>query len=141
MVSRTIIRGATYQAFRGLDERPVHAVHLVIKSACVTEIMTGAVPSPERRRYRPAVDALATLAELEVHRSVCNRYFHDRLSSAFSFLFTAEGRSSVSRRESANFSDFPLASSRDVGFIFRLRDSRINRNGRESEVVFVLAVN
>lgn len=35
--------------------------------------MASAVPSPERRRYRPAIHALATLAELKVHRGVIRR--------------------------------------------------------------------
>ena len=60
----------TYQPFRGLYQGSVHSVHLVIESARVAQIMPGAVSPPKRRRYSPAVDALATLAKLKVHRRV-----------------------------------------------------------------------
>lgn len=37
----------TYEALRGLDEGSIHAVHLMIETARVAEIVSGAVPSPQ----------------------------------------------------------------------------------------------
>lgn len=57
----------THQSLAGLDQRPIHAVHLVIQSASVAQIVPGAVAPPQRRRDRSAVDTFASLAELKVH--------------------------------------------------------------------------
>ena len=43
-----------------LDQRPVGAVHLVIETTGVTEIVTVAVTSPQRGGGGAAVDTLAT---------------------------------------------------------------------------------
>lgn len=50
----------TYQPALGLDQRSVLTVHLVVEATSVAEVMTGAVPSPQRRRRRSTVDALTT---------------------------------------------------------------------------------
>ena len=42
----------------GLDERPVGPVHLVVEAAGVAEVVSVAVPPPQRGRVRAAVDAL-----------------------------------------------------------------------------------
>jgi hypothetical protein len=49
----------TNQAPGRLDKRSVDAVHLVVESARVAEIVPGAVPPPQRRRDGSAVDALS----------------------------------------------------------------------------------
>ena len=51
----------TYQPPLGLDERPVLAVHLVIESAGVTQIVARTVPPPQGGRRGPAVHALSSL--------------------------------------------------------------------------------
>lgn len=51
----------TYQASFRLDEGSILAVHLVVKSAGVAEVVSGAVSSPQRRRCRSAIHTLATL--------------------------------------------------------------------------------
>lgn len=48
------------QAALRLDQRPVLAVHLVVQSARVAQVVTGPVPTPQRRRRRPTVDTLAS---------------------------------------------------------------------------------
>ena len=49
----------TYNASFGFDERSVRSVHLVVEAARVAQVVAVAVPAPERRRRRSAVDALA----------------------------------------------------------------------------------
>lgn len=51
----------THQSPLGLDEGPVLAVHLVVQSAGVTEIVSCAVPPPQRGGSSAAVHALTTL--------------------------------------------------------------------------------
>lgn len=53
----------THQSSLGLYEGPILSVHLVVETAGVAEVVSGAVPSPQRRRRGPAVDALAALCE------------------------------------------------------------------------------
>ena len=55
----------THHALFGFDERPVLAVHLVVESAGVAEVVSVAVPAPQRRRGGAAVDALAALCDGE----------------------------------------------------------------------------
>ena len=50
-----------YQSLLGLDQGPVGAVHLVVETTGVTEIVTVAVTSPQRGRGGATVDTLATL--------------------------------------------------------------------------------
>ena len=57
-----IVTNQADEAFARLNKRSVHAVHLVVKSARVAQVVAGAVPAPQRSRNRPAVDALTTLA-------------------------------------------------------------------------------
>ena len=45
----------------GFDEWSVDAVHLVVEAACVTEVVAGPVPPPQRRGDGATVDALAPL--------------------------------------------------------------------------------
>lgn len=56
----------TYQSSLGLDKRPPGAIHFVIQATCIAQIVACAVASPERRRYRAAIDALAALGEVRV---------------------------------------------------------------------------
>ena len=72
------IRAGTYQASFRLDERSILPVHFVVESAGVAEVVPGAVPPPERRRCRAAVDALAALCGGEAQR----RSLVDELASA-----------------------------------------------------------
>ena len=51
----------THQSPFGFDERSVLAVHLVVETAGIAEVVAGAVSPPQRRRRGAAVDALATL--------------------------------------------------------------------------------
>lgn len=57
----------SYQAFLRFDERPVDAVHLVVKAAGVAQVVSGAVPAPQRRGHGAAVDALSALSRHVVH--------------------------------------------------------------------------
>lgn len=57
-------RSLPYQAAWLLNQRPIHPVHLVIETACVAEVMPGAVSSPQRRGNRAAIHALAALREV-----------------------------------------------------------------------------
>jgi hypothetical protein len=60
------IRLRTYVAPRLLDQRPIHAVHLVVEAASVAQVVAGAVAAPQRRRHGAAVDALASVRERQV---------------------------------------------------------------------------
>jgi hypothetical protein len=53
-------RRHAYQASGLPDEWPVHAVHLVVESAGIAQVVSRTVPSPQRCRDRSAVDALTT---------------------------------------------------------------------------------
>ena len=50
-----------YQSPLGLDERPVLSVHFIIETTGIAEIVTIAVPPPQRCRGRPAVHTLSSL--------------------------------------------------------------------------------
>ena len=50
----------SYQSSLGFDERSILSVDLVIETARVAQILSGAVTSPERRRRCAAVDTLTT---------------------------------------------------------------------------------
>ena len=50
-----------YQSPLGLDERPVLSVHFIIETTGIAEIVTIAVPPPQRSRGRPAVHTLSSL--------------------------------------------------------------------------------
>lgn len=52
----------TYQPPR-LLQRPVHAVHLIVETARVAEVVAGTVAAPQRGVDRTTVDALASLRE------------------------------------------------------------------------------
>lgn len=58
----------SYQALLWLDEWPVDAVHLVVEAAGVAQVVSGAVPAPQRRGHGAAVDALPALGGHVVHR-------------------------------------------------------------------------
>ena len=53
----------THQSPLGFDERPVLAIHLVVEATSVAEIVTIAVPSPQRGGGRATVHTLATLCK------------------------------------------------------------------------------
>ena len=36
----------THQSLAGLYQRPIHAVHLVVETARITQVMAGAIPAP-----------------------------------------------------------------------------------------------
>lgn len=55
------VRLGSHQPLLRFDQRPVDAVHLVIKAAGVAQVMSGSVSAPQRRRHGPAVHALAAL--------------------------------------------------------------------------------
>lgn len=44
------------------DEGPVGAVHLVVKATGVAQVVSRAVPAPQRRGHRAAVHTLTALA-------------------------------------------------------------------------------
>lgn len=66
----------THHAFGRLDQRSIHAVHLVVQSARVAQVVAGAVAPPQRRRNGAAVDALSALAELQIDGAVCECIAH-----------------------------------------------------------------
>lgn len=45
----------------------------MVQSAGVAQIVSGSIPSPQRSRYGTAIDALASLAKLEVHSALVGR--------------------------------------------------------------------
>jgi len=51
----------THQSTFGLDERPVLAVHLVVQSAGVAQVVAGAVSPPQRGGGGTAVHAFTSL--------------------------------------------------------------------------------
>lgn len=53
-----------YQSTRLLDEWPIHAVHLVVETAGIAQVMAGAVATPQRRVDRTAIYALAPFGEV-----------------------------------------------------------------------------
>ena len=53
----------THQAALGLHQGPVGSVHLVVEATSVAEIVTIAVPSPQRSGGRATVHTLATLCK------------------------------------------------------------------------------
>lgn len=55
----------THQSSFWLDQRPVLSVHLVVKAACIAEVVSCAVPSPERSAGSSTVDALPTLCQIQ----------------------------------------------------------------------------
>ena len=61
-VSQSIVP-CPHQSPLGFDERPVLAVHLVVEATSVAEIVTIAVPSPQRSGGRATVHTLATLCK------------------------------------------------------------------------------
>lgn len=69
----------TYQASFRLDEGSILAVHLVVKSASVAEVMPSAISSPKGRRCRSTVDTLATLywncIEDKAIRSISHQFY------------------------------------------------------------------
>ena len=50
-----------YQSSLGLDKRPVLSVHFIIETTGIAEIVTIAVPPPQRCRGRPAVHTFSPL--------------------------------------------------------------------------------
>ena len=50
-----------YQSPLGLDKRPVLSVHFIIETTGIAEIVTIAVPPPQRCRGRPAVHTFSSL--------------------------------------------------------------------------------
>jgi hypothetical protein len=59
----------TYHALLWLDEGPAEAIHLAVETACIAQVMTGAVSSPQWRLDGAAVHALAALRQ--VLQQVC----------------------------------------------------------------------
>ena len=70
-----------YQSSLGFDERPVLAVDLVVKSARVAQVLSGAVASPQRRRRRTAVDTLTTFCNTTRLRSLSASYVRQHLNN------------------------------------------------------------
>lgn len=54
-------RGEAHQSPFGLDEGPVLAIHLVVKSAGVAQVVARPVPPPQRGGGGTAVHALTAL--------------------------------------------------------------------------------
>lgn len=53
-----------YQAPWLLDQWPIHSVHLVVEAAGIAQVMSSSVPSPQRSRYRSAINALTALRKV-----------------------------------------------------------------------------
>lgn len=58
------IKVSTYQTSLRLDEWSPGAIHLMVQTAGIAEIVASAVPTPERCAYGPTIDALSALAEM-----------------------------------------------------------------------------
>ena len=57
-----VVYNITYESsFVGLDERTVVAVHLVVETACVAQVVAICVAAPQRCVRRSTVDALASI--------------------------------------------------------------------------------
>lgn len=63
----------TYKSFARFNQRPIHAIHLMIQSARITQIMAGAVATPQRRWNRPTINTFASLAKCKIHGTVIRR--------------------------------------------------------------------
>jgi len=57
----------TYEASFRFDERSTLAVHLLIETARVAQVLTGAVTSPQRSGRSAAVDTLPTYVHYNRH--------------------------------------------------------------------------
>ncbi len=63
----------SYQSFAGLDQRSIHAIHFVVESTSIAQIMAGSIATPQWGRYSSTIDTFSALTELEVHWiSSCN---------------------------------------------------------------------
>lgn len=58
----------SHQSFLRFDEWPVDAVHLVVEAAGVAQVVSGAVPAPQRRGHGATVDALSAFSGHVVHQ-------------------------------------------------------------------------
>lgn len=58
---------STDQSFGRFYQGSVHAVHFMVETARVAQVVTGSVSAPQRRGYGTAVDAFSPFAELELH--------------------------------------------------------------------------
>lgn len=56
-----------HQSFARFNQRSIHAVHLVIKSTSIAQVVAGSVASPQWSANRTAIHALPTFTELKVH--------------------------------------------------------------------------
>lgn len=54
----------THQPSLRFDERSVDAIHLVVQSAGIAQIVASPIPPPEGGRHRPAVHTLSTLSKV-----------------------------------------------------------------------------
>lgn len=55
---------STYQTSLRLDQRPPGAIHLVVKSTGVAQIVAGSITAPEWRGDGSTVDTLTALAKM-----------------------------------------------------------------------------
>ena len=56
-----ILTQGTHQPSFGLHERTIGSVHFIIETTGIAEIVTIAVPPPQRCRGRPAVHTFSSL--------------------------------------------------------------------------------
>lgn len=71
--SQTSLREkSTHQSFARFYQRTIHAIHFVVESTCIAEVMSRAIASPQGRTNRTAVHTFATFAELKVHSIFCS---------------------------------------------------------------------
>lgn len=54
----------THQPSLRFDERSVDAVHLMVQSTCIAQVVAGTIPPPEGGRHRPAVHTLSSLSKV-----------------------------------------------------------------------------
>ena len=70
---KTVIGSTDHSPLR-LDERSVHAVHLVVETAGVAQVVARAIPSPQGRGHGPAVHTLPALHVRPVLLAVCKTH-------------------------------------------------------------------
>lgn len=57
-------RSVTHQPSLRFNQRSVDAVHFVVQSAGVTQVVAGTISPPEGRRHGPAVDTLSAFSKV-----------------------------------------------------------------------------
>lgn len=81
-----VLCAVTHQSSLWFDERSVDAVHLVVQTAGVTQVVSSTVPPPQGCRHGPTVHTFSTLGE--VIEEICVEKKSYRSSSYLMFILS-----------------------------------------------------